>query len=51
MFGALTVRVRVDRVDILSPWVLARLFRGALMPHAFAAGALESVGTAMDDAR
>merc|ERR1719203_2192541 len=37
LFGAFTVRARVDQVDILNPWVFTGLLFGAMMPYAFAA--------------
>merc|ERR1719213_53353 len=49
LFGAFTVRARVDQVDILNPWVFTGLLFGAMMPYAFAAWTMQSVGRAADD--
>merc|ERR1712217_642727 len=49
LFGAFTVRAEVDRVDILNPWVFTGLLFGAMMPYAFAAWTMKSVGKAADE--
>jgi inorganic pyrophosphatase len=48
LFGAFTVRAGVDSVDILDPWVFTGLLFGAMMPYAFAAWTMQSVGMAAD---
>merc|ERR1719264_2435998 len=49
LFGAYTVRAKVTSVDILNPWVFTGLLFGAMMPYAFAAWTMKSVGTAAND--
>merc|ERR1712060_775867 len=49
LFGAFTVRAKVTSVDILNPWVFTGLLFGAMMPYAFAAWTMKSVGTAAND--
>jgi len=49
LFGAFTVRARVATVDILNPWVFTGLLFGAMMPYAFAAWTMKSVGIAAND--
>merc|ERR1712217_986201 len=49
LFGAFTVRAEVQKVDILNPWVFTGLLFGAMMPYAFAAWTMKSVGKAADD--
>jgi len=49
LFGAFTVRAQVDHVDILNPWVFTGLLFGAMMPYAFAAWTMKSVGKAAND--
>merc|ERR1711878_57107 len=49
LFGAFTVRAGVKNVDILDPWVFTGLQFGAMMPYAFAAWTMKSVGKAADD--
>jgi len=46
LFGAFTVRAEITSVDILNPWVFTGLLFGAMMPYAFAAWTMKSVGTA-----
>jgi len=48
LFGAFTVRAEVKNVDILNPWVFTGLLFGAMMPYAFAAWTMQSVGMAAD---
>merc|ERR1719476_1025382 len=49
LFGAYTVRAEVTTVDILNPWVFTGLLFGAMMPYAFAAWTMKSVGKAAND--
>merc|ERR1719345_394611 len=49
LFGAFTVRAEVKNVDILNPWVFTGLLFGAMMPYAFAAWTMKSVGEAAND--
>merc|ERR1712060_308608 len=49
LFGAFTVRAKVTSVDILNPWVFTGLLFGAMMPYAFAAWTMKSVGMAAND--
>merc|ERR1712072_847176 len=49
LFGAFTVRAEVNDVDILNPWVFTGLLFGAMMPYAFAAWTMKSVGKAAND--
>lgn len=49
LFGAYTVRAEVKEVDILNEWVFTGLLFGAMMPYAFAAWTMQSVGEAADD--
>merc|ERR1712241_507871 len=49
LFGAYTVRADVTQVDILNPWVFTGLLFGAMMPYAFAAWTMKSVGKAAND--
>jgi len=49
LFGAFTVRAEIDDVDILDPWVFTGLLFGAMMPYAFAAWTMKSVGEAAND--
>merc|ERR1712151_1364379 len=49
LFGAFCVRAKVTSVDILNPWVFTGLLFGAMMPYAFAAWTMKSVGKAADD--
>lgn len=48
LFGAFTVRAEITQVDILNPWVFTGLLFGAMMPYAFAAWTMQSVGMAAD---
>merc|ERR1711959_271954 len=48
LFGAFTVRAEIEKVDILDPWVFTGLLLGAMMPYAFAAWTMKSVGKAAD---
>merc|ERR1712003_497224 len=49
LFGAFTVRAEVKEVDILDPWVFTGLLFGAMMPYAFAAMTMKSVGKAANE--
>merc|ERR1719238_1424435 len=49
LFGAYTVRAGVSDVNILDPWVFTGLLFGAMMPYAFAAWTMKSVGEAAND--
>merc|ERR1712100_387644 len=49
LFGAHTVRAGVSDVNILDPWVFTGLLFGAMMPYAFAAWTMKSVGMAAND--
>merc|ERR1719456_1772628 len=49
LFGAFTVRAGVHDVNILDPWVFTGLLFGAMMPYAFAAWTMKSVGEAADE--
>merc|ERR1719444_441038 len=49
LFGAFSVRAGVTVVDILTPWVFTGLLFGAMMPYAFAAWTMKSVGKAAND--
>jgi len=49
LFGAFCVRAHIDKVDVLDPWVFTGLLFGAMMPYAFAAMTMKSVGKAAND--
>eukprot|EP01069_Polyplicarium_translucidae_P001380 Polyplicarium_translucidae@DN1644_c0_g1_i3.p1 len=49
LFGAYTVRADIRFVDILDPWVFTGLLYGAMMPYAFSAMTMKSVGIAATD--
>jgi H(+)-translocating pyrophosphatase len=49
LFGAFCVRAHIEHVDILNPWVFTGLLFGAMMPYAFAAWTMKSVGKAADE--
>eukprot|EP00929_Paragymnodinium_shiwhaense_P063222 TRINITY_DN315_c0_g2_i1.p1 TRINITY_DN315_c0_g2~~TRINITY_DN315_c0_g2_i1.p1 ORF type:complete len:728 (-),score=203.49 TRINITY_DN315_c0_g2_i1:182-2365(-) len=49
LFGAYTVRAEVTTVNILNAWTFTGLLLGAMMPYAFAAWTMKSVGTAAND--
>merc|ERR1719160_1390587 len=49
LFGAFTVRAEIESVDVLNPWVFTGLLFGAMMPYAFAAWTMKSVGEAAND--
>merc|ERR1719183_2637320 len=48
LFGAFCVRAEVTNVDILNAWTFTGLLMGAMMPYAFAAWTMKSVGEAAD---
>merc|ERR1719221_1820526 len=49
LFGAYCVRAKVDVVDIRDPWTFTGLLFGAMMPYAFSAMTMKSVGEAAND--
>eukprot|EP00923_Selenidium_pygospionis_P002253 GHVN01003481.1.p1 GENE.GHVN01003481.1~~GHVN01003481.1.p1 ORF type:complete len:223 (-),score=29.50 GHVN01003481.1:1109-1777(-) len=49
LFGAYTVRADIRVVDILDAWTFTGLLYGAMMPYAFSAMTMKSVGTAAND--
>merc|ERR1719265_609732 len=49
LFGAYTVRADITDVDVLDPWVFTGVLFGAMMPYAFAAWTMKSVGEAADE--
>lgn len=49
LFGAYTVRANIHRVDILDAWTFTGLLFGAMMPYAFSAMTMKSVGVAAND--
>jgi len=49
LFGAFCVRADITGVDILHPWVFTGLLFGAMMPYAFAALTMKSVGKAANE--
>merc|ERR1712216_1078768 len=49
LFGAYTVRADVRSVDVLDPWVFTGLLFGAMLPYAFAAMTMKSVGKAANE--
>jgi len=49
LFGAFTVRAKVLVADILDPWTFTGLLYGALLPYAFSAMTMKSVGIAAND--
>merc|ERR1712194_108786 len=49
LFGAFCTRANVKSVDILDPWVFTGLLFGAMIPYAFAAMTMKSVGKAAND--
>merc|ERR1740133_449900 len=46
LFGAFCVRAEVTNVNILNAWTFTGLLMGAMMPYAFAAMTMKSVGVA-----
>merc|ERR1719198_480259 len=49
LFGAYTVRAKVDVVNVLNPWTFTGLLLGAMIPFAFSAMTMTSVGYAAQD--
>jgi len=49
LFGAYTVRAKIDNVDVLDPWTFTGLLLGAMIPFAFSAMTMTSVGYAAQD--
>lgn len=49
LFGAYTVRAEITAVDILDPWTFTGLLMGAMLPYAFSAMTMKSVGIAAND--
>merc|ERR1719265_2510309 len=46
LFGAFCVRAGVDSVNVLDPWTFTGLLLGAMLPYAFSAMTMKSVGKA-----
>merc|ERR1712232_1406326 len=49
LFAAFCQRAHVDSVDVLNPWVFTGLLFGAMIPYAFAAMTMKSVGKAANE--
>merc|ERR1712093_660799 len=49
LFGAYTVRAEIEEVDVLNPWTFTGLLLGAMLPYAFSAMTMRSVGDAAND--
>merc|ERR1711920_300333 len=49
LFGAYTVRAQIKTVDVLDPWTFTGLLLGAMIPFAFSAMTMTSVGYAAQD--
>jgi inorganic pyrophosphatase len=49
LFGAYTVRAEIQVVDVLDPWTFTGLLLGAMLPYAFSAMTMRSVGDAATD--
>ncbi|XP_026193236.1 uncharacterized protein LOC34618784 [Cyclospora cayetanensis] len=49
LFGAYTVRADITAVDVLEPWTFTGLLMGAMLPYAFSAMTMKSVGKAAND--
>lgn len=49
LFGAYTVRAEITTVNILDPWTFTGLLVGAMLPYAFSAMTMKSVGIAAND--
>merc|ERR1719198_2069532 len=49
LFGAFTVRAKVEVVNVLNPWTFTGLLLGAMEPYAFSAMTMRSVGDAATD--
>jgi len=48
LFGAYTVRADIKQVDVLNPWTMIGLMLGAMIPFAFSALTMTSVGYAAE---
>ncbi|KAF8822803.1 V-type H(+)-translocating pyrophosphatase VP1 [Cardiosporidium cionae] len=49
LFGAFTVRAQIVNVNILDPWTFTGLLFGAMIPYAFSALTMKSVGIAANN--
>jgi len=49
LFGAYTVRAKIETVNILDPWTFTGLLVGAMIPYYFSALTMKSVGEAAND--
>merc|ERR1719440_1087064 len=49
LFGAYTVRAGINTVDVLDPWTFTGLLLGGMIPFAFSAMTMTSVGYAAHD--
>jgi len=49
LFGAYCVRANIETVDVLDPWTFTGLLFGAMIPYAFSAMTMKSVGLAATD--
>merc|ERR1719240_520137 len=49
LFGAFTVRANVTNVNVLDPWTFTGLLVGAMLPYAFSAMTMKSVGMAPNE--
>merc|ERR1719171_1716545 len=49
LFGAFKTRANIPHVDVSESWTFAGLLLGALMPYAFSAMTMRSVGQAAND--
>ncbi|EER01549.1 H+-translocating inorganic pyrophosphatase TVP1, putative [Perkinsus marinus ATCC 50983] len=49
LFGAFCTRANIDKVNVLNAWTFAGILYGAMMPYAFSALTMKSVGKAATD--
>jgi len=49
LFGAFKTRAEIPHVDVADPWTFAGLLIGALLPYAFSAMTMKSVGQAAEE--
>merc|ERR1712216_230911 len=49
LFGAFCVRAKIMAVNVLEPWTFTGLLLGAMLPYAFSAMTMRSVGKAAND--
>merc|ERR1712032_992300 len=49
LFGAYTVRAKIEGVNILDAWTFTGLLMGSMIPYAFSAMTMKSVGSAAND--